>query len=90
MTIKQLAERLGIGYGNARALMLSKGFPMFRVGRQPIVDPDDFEMWRMKHIGCSVPTSDKPKEVCHKQNRRGNYPIGSVDFSKLDYFKGVM
>lgn len=79
MTISDLSEVLGIGYCNARCLMLSPGFPSFRVGRQPIVHPDDFQKWREKHYGCSIPARSKPKVIEHKRNQRGKYPISTSD-----------
>ena len=84
MTTQQLADELGIGYGNARYLMQSPGFPSFRVGRQYLVHPDDFAHWRSRHIGCTVETPhfEKP-DAKPKRKPKTYFPL---DFSKIDYF----
>jgi hypothetical protein len=79
MTVSDLAKELNIGYGNARCLMVASGFPSFRVGRQLLVHPDDFQKWREKHYGCSIPARSKPKVIEHKRNQRGKYPISTSD-----------
>ena len=85
MTVQDLADVLGIGYSNARCLMVASGFPSFRVGRQLLVHPDDFRRWREKHYGCSVPARSKPKAIQHKRNQRGKYPLCS-EITAADFY----
>lgn len=54
MTIDDLAERLGVGYGQAAKVMASKGFPSMRIGRRLVVDKEFYENWYAAHEGCTI------------------------------------
>ena len=45
LTIKELAQVLGIGETKARELMKSKGFPSFRISNKYLVSIVRFEQW---------------------------------------------
>lgn len=45
MTVKELAEYLGIGYVKAYELTRSKDFPMFKVGKKILVITSKVDEW---------------------------------------------
>lgn len=45
LTVKELAQVLGVGETKARELMKSKGFPSFRIGKKWLVSITRFESW---------------------------------------------
>jgi excisionase family DNA binding protein len=81
MTIMELAERLGIGRGNATCLMKSAGFPSIRVGRQWLVDEKAYERWYDTHHGVTIPTRQvaKPKKRQRRVSIVPNY-VSSFDY----------
>ena len=63
MTIKDLAQRLGIGRDNATCLMKSEDFPAIRVGRRWLVDEKEYEKWYSTHHGATIPTRPAAKQM---------------------------
>lgn len=88
MTVQQLADHLSIGYQNAKCLMVSPGFPSFRLGRQWLTSQEAFEKWLHRNQGVTVAARSKPKANNIKRNQRGKYPACSA-YSIEDFLKEV-
>ena len=69
MTVKDLAERLGISYDVATIVMKSPGFPSIYVGRRWLVDEKAYERWYMTHHKCSIPTAAKKPDTKRRKRK---------------------
>lgn len=90
MTVQDLAVRLGIGRENATYLMKSDGFPSIRVGRQWVVDENEYQKWYATHHGVTVPTRvvAKPAKRRRKVSLVPNYkPIWDYNEARKEAMK---
>lgn len=54
LTIKEVAERLGVCSATARKIMKGSGFPSFKIGSRIFVSEKDFNEWMTKIAGKEI------------------------------------